>query len=441
MASKHNKRTNSSSRDRQGPPVKKVLLTKSDDSRLDLYASPVTDLIVPNLENPDQIEVAIFKKRSFRHINCSGVVNFRVVDENEIRQRLEYLKDYYKKEYQESGEKDHKTKSLTKHEERLIDATNYILSGTESYNNIAKLTGLKKTEVSALAQRLNERGEILPSNKRREPKVKSQHLEYIGKALMTKNGWRFRVSDLRDLLLKEFTDLKEISLKTLRKAMINARFTHKKITKYIEKRNYPSVKEQRREVAMTLTESLFEAYDIIFVDETGIQFNSVPTYGWGKRGVRLGVRTKPRSRNYTLMTAITDLKVLGCQMIRGSMKSNDYMGFLYTLLKHYEFDKSSKELIIFADNARVHHAKVIKDEFKQKLTLLFNAPYSPMMNPIEDFFSKFKKTIISQIPSNELSLVQCVRNALNTFQEKDLKGYIRHLLYYIEQSLDSRDLI
>jgi transposase len=44
------------------------------------------------------------------------------------------------------------------------------------------------------------------------------------------------------------------------------------------------------------------------------------------------------------------------------------------------------------DNARIHHSKeFIKANFDGKIRILYNAPYSPDLNPIENFFSVLKK--------------------------------------------------
>jgi len=58
---------------------------------------------------------------------------------------------------------------------------------------------------------------------------------------------------------------------------------------------------------------------------------------------------------------------------------------------------TSRHLVVFADNASVHHAKMVKTHLGSKVTLLFNAAYSPMLNPIEEFFFKFRK-LLRKIP-------------------------------------------
>ena len=44
--------------------------------------------------------------------------------------------------------------------------------------------------------------------------------------------------------------------------------------------------------------------------------------------------------------------------------------------------------VLFMDNARIHHSKeFIVKNFENKIRILYKAPYSPNLNPIENFFS------------------------------------------------------
>ena len=43
------------------------------------------------------------------------------------------------------------------------------------------------------------------------------------------------------------------------------------------------------------------------------------------------------------------------------------------------------------DNARIHHSvEFIKSKFENNIRILYNAPYSPDLNPIGKFFSVIK---------------------------------------------------
>ena len=44
------------------------------------------------------------------------------------------------------------------------------------------------------------------------------------------------------------------------------------------------------------------------------------------------------------------------------------------------------KVIIFIDNATSHTANLVKLKMHGKISILYNAQYSPMLNPIEEFF-------------------------------------------------------
>ena len=44
------------------------------------------------------------------------------------------------------------------------------------------------------------------------------------------------------------------------------------------------------------------------------------------------------------------------------------------------------------DNAKIHKCNIIKPLFSH-LNIFYNAPYSPFLNPIEEFFSLLKNKI------------------------------------------------
>jgi len=72
--------------------------------------------------------------------------------------------------------------------------------------------------------------------------------------------------------------------------------------------------------------------------------------------------------------------------VKGSANATYFKDFLETLI-----NKVDKDNFFLLDNARIHHAKIVKAYTESiNCNLLFNAPYCPEFNPIEHVFSKFK---------------------------------------------------
>ena len=86
--------------------------------------------------------------------------------------------------------------------------------------------------------------------------------------------------------------------------------------------------------------------------------------------------------------------MLSCQCIEGGVDATLYENFVYETLKYVRTSEElkHKKVILFMDNALIHrHSSVLETARKFKVNVLFNAEYSPWLNPIEQLFSYLKK--------------------------------------------------
>jgi len=71
-----------------------------------------------------------------------------------------------------------------------------------------------------------------------------------------------------------------------------------------------------------------------------------------------------------------------------------FLKFLKNVLKKYPKGK----IVMILDNAKIHHAILLKDfleENKNRLTLMFLPPYSPNLNMIEELWGWLKSSVIN----------------------------------------------
>lgn len=55
------------------------------------------------------------------------------------------------------------------------------------------------------------------------------------------------------------------------------------------------------------------------------------------------------------------------------------------------------QVLLFLDNAVIHrHSAVLETARKFKVNVLFNAQYSPWLNPVEQLFCHLKKKLIDK---------------------------------------------
>ena len=79
------------------------------------------------------------------------------------------------------------------------------------------------------------------------------------------------------------------------------------------------------------------------------------------------------------------------------------------------------------DNACIHHSKIVK-EYVDKSTneFIYNAPYTPEYNPIENLFSKLKANIRKSLNNNYNKLNKIIKSTFKSITNSELENYYRH---------------
>ena len=80
----------------------------------------------------------------------------------------------------------------------------------------------------------------------------------------------------------------------------------------------------------------------------------------------------------------------------GSVYAEVFLGFLKTVLQKYP----SGRIVMILDNAKIHHAKLLRDfleENSERLELVFLPPYSPNLNKIEELWGWLKNSVINNV--------------------------------------------
>jgi transposase len=85
--------------------------------------------------------------------------------------------------------------------------------------------------------------------------------------------------------------------------------------------------------------------------------------------------------------------VIGSQIIEGAFDSTLFEEFVFRVLDHLRKAPATatKTIVILMDNAVIHrHGVVLETCRKLKANVLFNAEYSPWLNPVEQLFGYVK---------------------------------------------------
>lgn len=87
------------------------------------------------------------------------------------------------------------------------------------------------------------------------------------------------------------------------------------------------------------------------------------------------------------------------------------------------------------DNAKIHKSKLCKPLFSH-LNIFYNAPYSPFLNPIEEFFSYVKNRLSQDIKKSKMTLIQEIYKKSSSVESDKIKRFWTHHLKFIIQSLN-----
>ena len=86
--------------------------------------------------------------------------------------------------------------------------------------------------------------------------------------------------------------------------------------------------------------------------------------------------------------------------------------------------------IVVMDNVGAHRPERVRELIEERdCELLFLAPYSPDLNPIEEAFSKVKGILRKIAARTRETLVEALGRALNAVSSEDGRGFFAHCGY------------
>lgn len=173
--------------------------------------------------------------------------------------------------------------------------------------------------------------------------------------------------------------------------------------------------------------------NVISIDEVSFDTNIIKKVGWSKKGIKIFKNINATYKRITVICAISNKQLLHHKILNNSANAIDFKQFILELENKIILNNK----ILFLDNARIHHSKIIKTYILNKtFKLLFNIPYCPQFNPIECVFSKLKY-LVKNFNNNNI-LENLIFNVVKSFKKlnyslfKDCFNYsFSNLLYYL----------
>ncbi|OQD87951.1 hypothetical protein PENSOL_c075G07844 [Penicillium solitum] len=141
--------------------------------------------------------------------------------------------------------------------------------------------------------------------------------------------------------------------------------------------------------------SEFESYYLVYIDESGCDKRiGYRRTGWAPPGVTpVQVAKFHRGQRYQILPVYCQDGVLLSRVFSGSTEALIFEDFIEQLLHHCGSWPEPKSVLVM-DNASFHHSKRIHRMYSEAgVKLVYLPPYSPDLNPIEEFFAELKAFI------------------------------------------------
>ncbi|XP_045065209.1 uncharacterized protein LOC123482242 [Coregonus clupeaformis] len=244
-----------------------------------------------------------------------------------------------------------------------------------------------------------------------------------------------------------FNNIQRVSLSTLGRILKKNQIYMKQLYRVPFDRNSERVKHLRNEyVERVLQMDAAEIqHEFIYVDEAG--FNLAKTRRRGRNVIgHRAITNVPGQRggNITLCAAITQNGVLHHHANLGPYNANLILAFLDRLHEIvtalHQVDQM--RYIVVWDNVSFHRAALVQNWFHDHpdFEVLYLPPYSPFLNPIEEFFSAWRWKVYDLRPYDRLPLIQAMEQACDLIEAASVQGWIRHTRRFFQRCLANEDI-
>jgi len=211
---------------------------------------------------------------------------------------------------------------------------------------------------------------------------------------------------------------KEYSASGIQKLLKRLNYSYKKPAVVPAKAD-PVKQDAFIEYYRTLQVGLQENDKIYFVDASHFLHNAIAGYGWGKKGLRIELKTNSGRNRFNILGAYSpdDRSLV---RIEGTGKCNAKM-VSKLMIKLRRVNPQAGQLILVLDNAPYQHAKLVKRAARRLgITLLYLPPYSPNLNLIERLWKFTKGKILkNKYYATFKEFQQALQDFLNTLDQHE----------------------
>jgi len=239
-------------------------------------------------------------------------------------------------------------------------------------------------------------------------------------------------------MVDEFPDDLKCSKRTLAKTLKQLGDSRKKLKKIPAERNSAQNISARRVFAQAIARKADTR--LFYLDETGFNLHSGPRYGYSSIGTT-PCHTHPGNRGQ-------NLSVLACigynGVVLSELKDGAYDGPAFSQFLDQLLPLLPQGTILIMDNAKFHKRADIKHQLESAGQLVkYLPPYSPQLNPIEEFWAvlKNKQAALRPRPRDRAQLRHGVLEVLKELEHFDMSGFYSHMRRFLSIAAQSEPFL
>lgn len=227
---------------------------------------------------------------------------------------------------------------------------------------------------------------------------------------------------------------------TIDRLLKRSEITMKNLEHVPKSRNSLTVINKRFDYVTDLLNFEDEGWSFIYVDEFGCNLHTTRKRGRNLVG-KPAIKTTVTSRGANLSTCAAISSERGVLHFKSKFcayNNAEFVEFLDELVVKLNQEAKTK---IIMDNASFHHHHSVVEWFDRQrlsgfeLDTFYLPAYSPMLNPIEECFSKVLKAICQSRSTSSHTLVRAVDDAFSSVSIGDCAAWSRHSRAYHGQCL------
>jgi transposase len=250
---------------------------------------------------------------------------------------------------------------------------------------------------------------------------------------------------------------------TIGRHLKRAGFTYKCVTVVPCERNKPEAIEARERFAMKWLARDEDFRMAIWIDECGWNLSKRRNRGRAILGQRAYVVLPGnRGANITLFAAVsasnglmnhqtwlggtkTDTFIAALQRMFEALKMQDLANYSATHGGVAPADPSAAHVrrLIIMDNCPIHKPQAVRKCIEDAgYEVLYEPPWSPFLNPIEEAFALWKKAVNTELTrdKNTFSIVECISRAAPLITAEKVAAFWRHSRLFIGPCLQGKPI-